>query len=115
MTFDLLCNTILVALFTKHWYTQGVLAFKFPISILMWTWGQYRCQMFCKIMKNYVPISDFATRQLNLRKSQKSQKFSKKTFFLSLKNAIVIKGGLFQCTLSASLLFGLQKIFFDPK
>jgi hypothetical protein len=66
-------------------------------------------------MKNYVPISDFATRQLNLRKSQKSQKFSKKTFFLSLKNAIVIKGGLLQCTFSASLLFGLQKIFFDLK
>ena len=59
-----------VGLLLMHWqtdhkrkcpigsYTQGVLALKFPISILT------------QCMKNYVPISYFATRQLNLRKPQ---------------------------------------------
>jgi hypothetical protein len=67
--------------------TQGVLASKFPISILMQIQGQHGCQIFRKIVKNYVPISDFATRLLNLSKPQKSQNFCKKNIFFSLKNA----------------------------
>ena len=63
--------------------TQGVLALKFSISILMQTQGQHRRQMFCKIVQNYVSISDFASRQLNLRKLHKSHKFSR--FFLFFK------------------------------
>ena len=61
--------------------TQGVLASKFPISILTRIQGQHRCQKIRKIPKNYVPVSDFATRQLNLGKCQKSQKFCKKKYF----------------------------------
>ena len=55
--------------------TQGVSAFKFPISILTQTQDQQKCQKIRKIAKNYVPISDFATRPLNLRKLQKSNNF----------------------------------------
>jgi hypothetical protein len=62
---------------TNHNYTQGVFAFKLPISILTQTQAQHRCQKTGKIGKNYVPISDFATRPLNLRKPKKSPKFSK--------------------------------------
>ena len=61
--------------------TQGVLVLKFSISILMWAWDQHRCQMFCNVVQNYVPISDFATRSLTLKKPQKSQKCCKKYFF----------------------------------
>ena len=61
--------------------TQGVLASKFPISILTWTQGQHRCQTIRKIPKNHVPVSDFATRQLNLRKLQNSQNICKKYIF----------------------------------
>ena len=86
-------------LIKSHKNTQGVLALKFPISILMQIRGQHRCQMFHKIVSNYVTISDFATRQLNLRKPMQ----------------IVIKGALFQCNFCASLIFGLQKICFWPK
>jgi hypothetical protein len=60
--------------------TQGVLASKFPISILAQTQGQHRCQKIRKILKKCVPVSDFATRQMNLRKPQNSQKFWKKIF-----------------------------------
>ena len=63
---------------TVHWvtpFTQGVLDSKFPISIRTQTQGQYRCQNFRKILKIHVPVSDFATMLLNLRKTQKSQKF----------------------------------------
>jgi hypothetical protein len=67
--------------------TQGVLASKFPISILMQIQGQHGCQIFRKIVKNYVPNSDFATRLLNLSKPQKSQNFCKTNIFFSLKNA----------------------------
>ena len=64
-------------------YTKGVLASKFPISISTNTHG---CQKIRKMPKNYVPVSDFATRQLNLRKPQKSQNFCKKCNFISKKN-----------------------------
>ena len=60
--------------------TQGVLASKFPISILMQIQGQHGCQIFRKIVYNYVPISDFATRSLNLRKPKKFQIFCKIIF-----------------------------------
>ena len=63
-------------------YTQGDLASKFPISIRTLTQGQYRCQKVRKILKNHVPVSDFATMLLNLRKTQKSQNFCKNFFFL---------------------------------
>ena len=46
----------------SNYITQGVLAFKFPISILMRTQVQHRCQKIRNIVKNYVPFSDFATR-----------------------------------------------------
>ena len=65
--------------------TKGVLASKFPISIRTQTQGQYRCQIVRKILKNHVPVSDFATILLNLRKTQKSEKFCKKKFFLVKK------------------------------
>ena len=61
---------------------QGVLVSKFPISIQTQTRQKIR-----KIPKQHVPVSDFATRPLNLRKPQKPQKFCKE-FFFSLKNAI---------------------------
>ena len=73
---------------TLNMYTQGVLASKFPISIRTLTQGQYRCQKVRKYLKNHVPVSDFATMLLNLRKTQKSQKFCKKKFFFFVKNAI---------------------------
>ena len=43
------------------------------------------CQRVRKILKKYVPVSDFATMLLNLRKTQKSEKFCKKNFFFSKK------------------------------
>ena len=49
------------------------LAYKFPISILMRTHDQHWSQKNKKNTKKYVPISDFATRPLNLRKPQKSR------------------------------------------
>ena len=67
------------------WNTQGVLASKFPISIWTQIQGQHGCQIFRKIVYNYLPISDFATRSLNLGKPQKSQKFCKKIFFFVKK------------------------------
>ena len=68
--------------------TQGVLASKFPISILTRTQGQHRCQKIRKILNNYVPISDFPTRHLNMRKRQKSQKFGKNKNRNFVENAI---------------------------
>jgi hypothetical protein len=64
--------------------TQGVLAFILPISVLTRTQDQHRRQKIRKIPKNYAPISDIATRPLNLRKPKKSPKFSKMNIF-SLK------------------------------
>ena len=51
----------------------------------MRTQDQHRCQKIRKIQKNYVTISDFATRPLNLRKPKKSPKFSKINKKISLK------------------------------
>ena len=68
-------------------HTQGVLASKFPISILRWIQSRDGRQIFRKIVYNCVPISDFATRVLNLRKPQKSQNFCKRKKFILLKNA----------------------------
>ena len=79
------CSMQVVALHWLNYTTQGVLAFEFPISILMQIKGQYGCQIFRKIVKNYVPISDFATRSLNLRKPQKFQIFCKKIFIFFAK------------------------------
>ena len=67
--------------------TQGVLANKFPISIRTQTQGQYRCQKVRNILKNHLPVSDFATMLLNLRKTQKSRNFCKTIFFFG-KNGI---------------------------
>ena len=47
-------------------FTQGVLASKFPISIRTQPQGHDRCQKVQKILKNHVPISNFATMVLNL-------------------------------------------------
>jgi hypothetical protein len=69
--------------------TQGVLAFKFPISILTRT-------------------QDFATRPLNLRKPSKFSKIY--IFFFWMQ--ILIKGACFQCTYCPSSIFFLQKLFF---
>ena len=65
-------------------HTQGVLDSKFPISIRTQTQGQYRCQNVQTILKNHVPVSDFATMQLNLKKNSKIGKIfaKKKKFFL---------------------------------
>ena len=53
----------------------------------MRTQGQHWCQIFHKIVSNCVPISDFATRQLNLTKTSKIfKKIVKTLFFLSFKN-----------------------------
>ena len=41
-------------------YTQGILAFKFPISILTWTQGQHRYQKIRKNADIYVLALDFA-------------------------------------------------------
>ena len=71
---------MLETLKVSHIFTQGVLAFKFPISISTWTQDQHRCQKIRKIPKNYVPVSDFATRQLNLRKPQKPKHLAIKFF-----------------------------------
>ena len=65
--------------------TQGVLASRFPISIRTQTQGQYKCQKVQKILKDHVPVLDFATMLLNLRKTQKSQKFCKKKNFFRKK------------------------------
>ena len=75
--------------------TQGVLASKFPISIRTLTQGQYRCQKVRKILKNHLPVSDFATMLLNLRKTQKSRNFCKTIFFLE-KMEFDIKGTIFR-------------------
>ena len=89
--------------------TQGVLACKFPISIWTQIQGQHGCQIFRKIVYNYVPISDFATRSLNLRNPEI---FAKKYLF-SLKKR-QIKGALFRCTFCPYSIFVLKKIFFWP-
>ena len=55
---------------------------------LIMTQGQHRCQKIWKNLKNYVLVSDFATRQLNLRKPKKTQKLLQKTpFFLKKCNS----------------------------
>ena len=58
--------------------------------------GVNRCHMFWKIVENYVPISNFATRQLNLRKPQKSQRIKTWHYFVdyrgSLPNATIGSG-----------------------
>ena len=66
--------------------TQGVLASKFPISILRRIQGQDVPQIFKKIVQNYVTISDFATRPLKLRKPKKSQIFAKMNILILSKN-----------------------------
>ena len=74
--------------------TLGVVAFKFPFSILTQIQDHDRSQKIRKIAKNYVPISDFATRLLNLRKPEKSKKFSKKKYewrFTWILNFVLLK------------------------
>ena len=61
--------------------SDRVLAFKFSFSILTQIQDHDRSQKIRKMEKKYVPISDFATRLLNLRKPEKSKKFSKKNIF----------------------------------
>ena len=88
---------------------QGVLASKFPISILTRIQGQHECQIFSKTVQNYVSISYFDTRLLNLRKPKK---LWKKCFFLNNANC----SQLFQCTFfvhSQYLLY--KKYFFNQK
>ena len=60
----------------------------------MQTQDQHRYQKIRKIAKNYVPISDFASRLLNLRKPEKSKKFSKrksKWRFTWILNFVLLK------------------------
>ena len=45
---------------THSVHTRG-----FPISIRTQTQGQYRCQKVRKILKNHLPVSDFATMLLD--------------------------------------------------
>ena len=58
--------------------TQGVLASKFPILIQTQPQGHYRCQKVQKVFKNHVPVSNFATMHLNLRKTQINKNFGKR-------------------------------------
>ena len=58
---------------------SGVVASKFPISIWTRIQGQHGCQIFRKIVYNYVTISDFANRWENLKNSKI---FAKKFFFV---------------------------------
>jgi hypothetical protein len=60
-----------------------------------------------KMAKNYLPISDFATRPLNLRKNKKSPKFSKINILFLLKDANLNKGAPFQCAFCPSSIFVL--------
>ena len=55
-------------------------------------------------MKNDVPILDFATRQLNLRKPQLSKL---QNFFFVKEMGFEIKGALFQGNFCESLIFVL--------
>ena len=56
--------------------------FKFPISVLhTQTQVQHRCQKIRKFWTNSLAVSNFATRQLNLRKPQRWLKFCKKYIF----------------------------------
>ena len=105
----------------KRWtfyitFTQGVLASKFPISIRTQTQGQYRCQNVQKILKNHVPVSDFATMLLNLRKTQKSQNFcKKKKSFFRKKMQFDIKETLFRILFFHPWYLHSRKYIFDPK
>ena len=91
---------------TYTFYTQGVLASKFPISIQMQIQGWYRCQNVQKTLKNHLPVSNFATILLNLRKTQKS---------LFLWNSICYQRNTFQGTFCQSLMFVLKKMYSLPE
>ena len=62
-------DIIRVSYFMSIIHTQGVFASNFPISIQTQTQGHHRCQ---KMLKNHVPVSDFATMLLNLKKKIKN-------------------------------------------
>ena len=101
------------AIIDRPHITQGDLAFKIPISILTWTQSQHRCQIFCKIVLNYVSISDFTSRQLNLRKPQKPQKFSENKM-KPLKNANCNQGSPFLVSFLSILDIWFAEFFFWP-
>ena len=93
----------------RSFRTQGVLDFKFPISTLTQTQDQHRCHKIRKIANNYVPIPDFATRPLNLRKSKKFPKFSKINTIFLLQNANFNQ----RCTFSVYFLSILDICFIE--
>jgi hypothetical protein len=75
--------------------------------------GQQGCQIFRKIVYNYVPISDFATRSLNLRKPKRFRNFCKEIFYFLLKNANYNQRSTFPVYFLSILNILNRKFFFD--
>jgi len=67
------------------------------------------------MLKNHIPVANFTTMLLNLRKTQKSQKFCKKIFSLFDEIQFVTKGTLFRILFVLPLCFYLRKYIFDQK
>jgi len=71
-------NKYIIVDMTGPHITQGVLANRFPISIRTQTQGQYRYQKVWNILKNHLPVSDFANMLLNSKITKILQKKKKK-------------------------------------
>ena len=80
----------------------------------MQTQGQYRYQKVQKILRNYVLVLDFATKLLNLIKTQKLQKFCK-WFFPLKNNAILYQRNTFQDNFFHPWNLDSRKYIFDLK